>query len=255
LGNIEFHYFSGYSGGTKAIMPGVSSSEAIRINHANMAKQGSVAGNLKSNPVRQDIDETLRFLPVDFILNVVLDEQKRIVCAVAGDAVAAHAKGCAFLDAMYKIPIKERADIVIASSGGFPKDINLYQAQKALENAKYAVKPDGIIIWCAYAKEGFGNDVFEEWMQKMTIGEMTERIHEQFILGGHKAAAIAAILETATIYLVSDIPSKTFRTDRIVCFRQLQEAVDDAILKTNRLAKILVMPAAGSTLPVLCKKV
>ena len=104
------------------------------------------AGNLKTNPLRADIEEAEGFCPVDFILNVVLDEHKRIVKAVAGDVRKAHRAGCTFLDMLYQKRIDRCADIVLVSQGGAPKDLNLYQTQKALDNAKHAVKEGGIII-------------------------------------------------------------------------------------------------------------
>ena len=106
-----------------------------------------MAGKLEGNPIRDDIEEVVKnHCPVDFILNVVLDEHKQIVRAVAGDVVKAHRAGCAILKELYHIPIPQKADIVIASQGGAPKDANLYQLQKGLENAKYAVKDGGIVI-------------------------------------------------------------------------------------------------------------
>ena len=152
LGNIEYHYFAGYSGGAKAIMPGVSTREAIQANHSNMVNPNARAGVLNGNPVREDIDQVGEYIPIDFILNVVLDSEKNIIKAVAGHYIQAHREGCKFLDTINKSKIKERADIVITTPGGFPKDINLYQAQKALDNAKHAVKDGGIIILVASCK-------------------------------------------------------------------------------------------------------
>jgi nickel-dependent lactate racemase len=113
LGNIEFHYFAGYSGGMKAIMPGVSTRDAIRANHSHMVEEGAYAGHLNGNPVRDDIEEVYDFCPVDYIVNVVLNEKKEIICAVAGDVVEAHREGCKFLDKLYKCNISEKADIMV----------------------------------------------------------------------------------------------------------------------------------------------
>ena len=211
LGNIEFHYFAGYSGGSKALMPGVSSHEAIQANHSNMVKPGAYAGNLDTNPVRQDMEEITDYISIDFIVNVILDGKKQIVKAVAGHHKEAHRAGCKVLDQMYKIPLEEKADIVIVSPGGFPKDINIYQSQKGLDNAKHAVKDNGIIIWCASASEGFGERTFEEWMKTKTPKQMVEEIKINFKLGGHKAAAIAMVLEKAKIYMVSDLADDLVR--------------------------------------------
>jgi nickel-dependent lactate racemase len=250
LGNIEFHYFAGYSGGLKAVMPGVSSREAIQANHANMIHPNAKAGNLESNPVRQDIDEVGRFLKVDFILNVILDEHKRIVKAVAGDPFEAHREGCRFLDTLYKIRIARRADIVIVSPGGFPKDINLYQAQKALDNAKEAVRDGGIILLVASSPEGFGERVFEEWMRTKTPDEMIEEIRRNFVLGGHKAAAVALVLKRNRIFFISDLPESLVRSIGFEPFSGIEPAVAAALNALGPCSTIMTIPSGGSILPV-----
>ncbi len=161
LGNIEYHYFAGYSGGAKAIMPGVSSRAAIQANHARMVLPECCAGALETNPLRLDIEEAGAMVGVDFILNVVLSEHKEILKAVAGDVTKAHRAGCAFLDTLYRKELPEAADIVLVSQGGAPKDLNLYQTQKALDNAKHAVRDGGIIILIGSCREGLGERTFE----------------------------------------------------------------------------------------------
>ena len=250
LGNIEYHYFAGYSGGAKAIMPGVSTRAAIQANHSKMVLDEAKAGEMAKNPVRRDIDEILSFVPIDFILNVVLDEHKNILKAVAGHPVGAHRAGCGFLDQLYKVRIKERADIVVVSAGGHPKDINLYQAQKALDNAKHAVRDGGIIILVASCKEGFGEAVFEKWMKEAEApNDLIAKIQQQFVLGGHKAAAIAMVLNKCRIYLVSDLDAGAVRKIFMQPYSRLQEALDDALAELGADSKVIIMPYGGSTLP------
>lgn len=251
LGNIEYHYFAGYSGGAKALMPGVSSHKAIQANHSNMIKKESYAGNLESNPVRQDIDEVGDYIKIDFIVNVVLNSKKEIVKAVAGDYIEAHREGCKVLDKMYGIKIKEQADIVIVSPGGFPKDINIYQSQKGLDNAKHAVRDGGVIILIASAKEKFGEKTFEDWMLHKKPEEMIKDIKEDFKLGGHKAAAIAMVLQKAKIFMVSDLDDDLVKQINFIPFRTAQEAVNKALEELGNNSRILLLPAAGSTLPLL----
>lgn len=250
LGNIEFHYFAGYSGGAKAIMPGVSTRAAIQSNHSRMVEQAAAAGKLDGNPVREDIEEAAKMVGVDFILNVVLDEHKQIVHAVAGDVVQAHREGCRYLDQLYAKRIYERVDIVVVSQGGAPKDLNLYQTQKALDNAKHAVKDGGVIILVGSCKEGMGEHVFEEWMTKSPSPEsMIERIERDFQLGGHKAAAIAMVLEHAEIYLVSELEPDFVSSIFLKPFSNVQDAFDAALTRCGEEATVLVMPYGGSTLP------
>ena len=249
LGNIEYHYFAGYSGGAKAVMPGVSSHGAIQANHSNMVKEGAYAGNIETNPVRQDIDEAGQYIKIDFIVNVVLNNKKEIVKAVAGHYIEAHREGCKVLDEMYGVKIERQADIAIISPGGFPKDINIYQSQKGLDNAKHAVRDGGIIIFVASAKEKFGEKTFEDWMLNKTPPEMIKEIKENFKLGGHKAAAIAMVLQKAKIFMVSDLEDELVRKINLIPFKTVQEAVDAAIMEQGKDAQIMLMPNAGSTLP------
>lgn len=251
LGNIEFHYFAGYSGGAKAIMPGVSTPEAIQANHRMMVSPDAHAGKLEGNPIREDIEEAGEICGIDYIVNAVLDEHKNIVFAVAGDVTLAHREGCKYLDKMYRKPLKERADIVLVSQGGAPKDANLYQTQKALDNAKHAVKKGGTIILIGACNEGMGSKKFESWLTSApTAHSMVERIHKEFELGGHKAAAIGMVLEDADIYFVSEMDPDFVRSIFLTPFSSAQEALDKAFEKYGPDATVLAMPFGGATLPM-----
>ncbi|WP_148410702.1 nickel-dependent lactate racemase [Murimonas intestini] len=254
LGNIEYHWFAGYSGGAKAVMPGVSTREAIQINHSLLTDEEAVVGNADS-PVRRDLEEAALYCPIDFILNVILDEHKNIIHAVAGHYILAHREGCRLLDEIYGREIDEEADIVVVSQGGRPKDLNLYQMQKALDNARHAVKKGGIIILTGEAGEGLGEPVFEEWMVNAgSPGEILERIRREFRLGGHKAAGFALTMEKAEIFLVSSLEDEFVRSIFMKPYHELQDAFDAAVISKGRGARVLVMPYGGSTLPILRKE-
>ncbi len=252
VGNIEYHYFAGYSGGGKAIMPGVSDRTAIQANHSRMIRPDARAGAIEDNPLRLDIEEAADICGCDFILNVVLNEDKKIVRAVAGDHREAHRAGCRFLDQLYKIDIPCLADLVIATPGGLPKDINLYQTQKALDNARHAVKPGGIIILAGQCSEGFGERVFEEWLiEAKKPADLLERVGREFRLGGHKAVAIAMVLAKSEIYFVSDMPAEDAAHTFMKPYHDLDQAIKDALARLGPDAKVIIMPHAGSTLPSL----
>jgi nickel-dependent lactate racemase len=224
-------------------MPGVSTRDAIQNNHRKMVEDFAVAGKMDGNPVREDIEEAAEVVGVDFIVNVVLDEHKEIIHAVAGHHKLAHRSGCDFLDKLYMKRISERADIVIVSQGGAPKDLNLYQTQKALDNAKHAVKKGGIIILVGSCKEGLGESVFEDWMiNSPSPKSMVERIRRDFQLGGHKAAAIAMVLKDSDIYLVSELETDFVKRIFLKPYAQAQDALDAAFLKLGHSAKIIAMP-------------
>jgi len=252
LGNIEFHYFAGYSGGAKAIMPGVSTHDAIQANHRMMVSEDACAGKLLGNPIREDIEEAGSICGIHYIVNAVLDEHKHIVYAVAGDVTAAHRVGCAYLDKMYRTPIPKKADIVLVSQGGAPKDANLYQTQKALDNAKHAVRKGGTIILIGACPEGFGSAKFESWLtQAPTAHSMVERIGKEFQLGGHKAAAIGMVLENASIDFVSEMDPDLVRSIFLTPRATAQDALDIALSKYGSQASVIAMPYGGATLPIL----
>ena len=251
LGNIEFHYFAGYSGGAKAIMPGVSTREAIQQNHRMMVSPDACAGKLEGNPLRADIEEAGTICGIDYIVNAVLDEHKHIVYAVAGDVTAAHRVGCAYLDQMYRKVIPARADIVLVSQGGAPKDANLYQTQKALDNAKHAVRKGGTIILIGACPEGFGSAKFEQWLTSApTAHSMVERIGREFELGGHKAAAIGMVLEDADIDFVSEMDDELVRSIFLNPRPSAQAALDAAMERYGEDATVIAMPFGGATLPI-----
>ena len=251
LGNIEFHYFAGYSGGAKAIMPGVSTRDAIQANHRMMVSPDACAGKLEGNPLRADIEEAGAICGIHYIVNAVLDEHKHIVYAVAGDVTAAHRVGCAYLDKMYRTPIPQKADIVLVSQGGAPKDANLYQTQKALDNAKHAVRKGGTVILIGACPEGFGSAKFEQWLTSApTAHSMVERIGREFELGGHKAAAIGMVLEDADIDFVSEMDDELVRSIFLNPRPSAQAAFDAAMERYGEDATVIAMPFGGATLPI-----
>ncbi len=252
LANIEYHYFAGYSGGAKSIMPGVSNRTAIQVNHSMMVQPEAHAGRLAGNPIREDIEEAAAICGIDYIVNVVLDEHKQIIKAVAGDVTQAHRAGCAFLDTLYRKEIKQKADIVLVSQGGAPKDLNLYQTQKALDNAKHAVREGGVIILIGSCKEGLGEKTFQNWIEEANKPQdLIDRVQADFKLGGHKAAAIAMVLANADVYLVSEMPEELAKKCFLTPFASAQAALDAAFAKLGADAKVLAMPYGGSTLPQL----
>lgn len=253
LGNIDLHYFAGFTGGAKSIMPGVSSTESISSTHKLMLSPDSVAGKLEGNPTRDAIEQVGDRVGIDFIFNVVLNPQKKIIATVAGDKVAAHQKGCKSAERCFKIPIKEKADVVIVSAGGYPKDINVYQAQKALDNAKYAVKENGTIILVTECSEGLGDEIFEKWMLEATsFRDPVERLKKEFILGGHKAATIGMLLEKTKVMMISSLPSDKVKQLFFTPANSVEEAISLALQDHGNDASFLIIPFGGVTLPSPC---
>jgi lactate racemase len=241
-GNIEYHYFAGYSGGSKALMPGLCSYNSVRANHSMMLEEMARSGEFKNNPVRQDIEEAGRIAGIDYIFNVIIDDSKKIIAAVTGKNNEAFIEGINIYDSIYEISSNVKADIVIASAGGYPKDINLYQAQKALESVKDIVKDGGTIILTAECPEGFGEDRFAEWMQGTRDFErLYEKIRKDFVLGGHKAVAVSKLLTRARVILYSNFDeSETYemgfeKTDDVQGFI-------DGKLRQNKDLSVAIVP-------------
>jgi nickel-dependent lactate racemase len=252
LGNLEFHYFAGYSGGAKAILPGCASEATVSANHRLMMRPEATAGRLEGNPVRADIEEGGALVGVDFILNVLVDGHRRIVGAVAGEVTAAHRRGCEIAAYRGVVPIPKRADVVLVSAGGYPQDVNLYQAQRALDNASHAVRPGGIIVLVAECSEGLGNRTFETWMREASSpDQVLDRIQQEFVFGGHKAAAIASVLKQASVFLVSALPVESVQCCGMVPFDDLGEAMEAALAAAGRAADVIVMPCGDLILPVV----
>ncbi len=251
VGNLELHYFAGYSGGAKAILPGCASRATVQANHAMMVKPEACAGRLDGNPVRADLEEGAAMVGIDFILNVVVDSEHRVVGAVAGEVTAAHRRGCELVAEQGIVPVTELADIVLVSAGGFPKDVNLYQAQKGLDNAAHAVRSGGTIVLVAECREGLGNTTFEAWLREASSpDEVLDRIQQEFVLGGHKAAAVASVLKKADVCLVSSMPAGLVKSCGLIPFDDVHQALRSVLDQHGEAAGVFVMPQGGSVLPV-----
>jgi nickel-dependent lactate racemase len=251
-GDINLHYYAGYGGGRKGVVPAVSSAQTIQQNHALLLHPKSAAGVIEGNPVHEDMIEAAKLAKINFILNIVINSKKELVKAFAGDLEQAFLEGTKLVDEIYKVPIEQRAKIVIVSAGGHPNDVNLYQASKGIHNALEAVKRNGVIVLVAECPEGHGNQVFSEWMEKFTDTKRIERqIKRRFVLGGHKAYYLNKALQKVTIILVSVMPDYyAVNTFKLRTARALNDALREALELAGKNAKFYVMPYGSDTLPV-----
>lgn len=250
-GNLEFHYFAAYSGGAKAVAPGICSRSTIANNHKHFLDSGAKAGKIEGNPIREEIEEIGEMVGIDFMVNAVLNSHKKIVKVVAGDITKAHREGAEYTNNIFGVKIDNLADIVITSPGGYPKDIDLYQTHKAMENAMLAVKKGGIIIIAGECRDGLGEESFAEALNgKLSPFELMEELKNSFILGRHKASRIANINLNTEIYLVSNLADEIKKNLFIKSFNSLEEAFSEAIKAQGEKARVLVIPYGSSTLPV-----
>ena len=165
-GFIEPHFFAGFSGGRKAVLPGICSYETVLGNHRAefIGHPAARAGVLNGNPIHRDMTEAARLAKLAFIVNVVIDGEKRVVGAFAGEPETAHAAGCAFLSGKCRVIPSRPADIVVTTNGGAPLDLNIYQAVKCMTAAETAAAPGAVIIALAECGDGAGGDSFYQIM-------------------------------------------------------------------------------------------
>ncbi len=251
LGDVCFHYYAGYGGGRKSVMPAISCKETISHNHAMLLNPKARAGVLYNNPVHEDMTEAAKLAKVDFILNVVTNSKNEIVKAFAGDLEQAFLEATKLVDEMYRVSVDRRADVVVVSPGGYPADINLYQAYKALDNALGVVKRGGAIIMVAECAEGYGNQVFYDWMTRLQDLKKVERqVKRHFELGGHKAYYLLKALKNHTITLISSLPDYYANgVFKLKTARAVNDALRETLKSTDSHARVWTMPQGSFTLP------
>jgi len=251
-GVIVPHYFAGFSGGRKSILPGICGRKTIEANHAQMTHPDARAGNLRGNPVHEEMQEAAEKVGVDFNINVVTDENCKIVDIVAGELFESWQKGVEVCKKIFLCPIKQKAEVVIVSAGGYPKDINVYQAQKALDNAYQAVKSGGTIILLAECTEGYGEPIFEQWIKEAESPEdIIKRIKEKFVLGGHKAYGIARVVKEVEVILISSLPPEKVRKLFFIPMRNISPAIDYVKNKYGKDLQAYILPSGNTVVPQL----
>ena len=250
VGDVGFHYYAGYGGGRKSVLPAVAGEGTIKHNHAMLLHANARTGVLRGNPVHEDMTEAARLAKVDFIVNIVANSKGEIVKAFAGDLEQAFLEAVEAVDAMYRVTVDRRADIVVVSSGGYPADINLFQAYKAMDSALEVVKRNGVAILVAECPEGHGNQVFYDWMVRLGGLKAVEReVKRNFVLGGHKAYYLLKALQSHQIILVSSLPDYyAVNVFQLKTARAINDAFSEALKSAGSNAKVWVMPHGNLTL-------
>jgi lactate racemase len=248
LGLIDPHQFVGYTGGVKAAAVGLAGAQTIEANHSLLFQPQAVVGEIQGNPVRQDIEEVGKLMRVDFVVNVVLDEGNRVLKAFSGDPLSVEAAGSAFCREVYEVPVTQDYDIVIASPGGYPKDINLYQAQKGLAHATPLVRRGGDILLLAECPDGHGEEVFYQTMRE--YGSPEEIVEEfpkkEFKMGAHKAFLWARSLTKARVHLYSTLEEKMGRELMVHQMASVEETLKSLQAKYKAPPRIAAMAKANS---------
>jgi nickel-dependent lactate racemase len=253
VGNLEPHQFMGFSGGVKTAAIGLAGRDTINQNHALMLDPKADLARYEDNPVRQDVEEIGRMLGIHLALNAILNEQKQIVRVLAGEPLAVMRAGIPLVRQIYQTPVAAPFDVVIASPGGHPKDINLYQGQKALGHAARVTRPGGTIILAAACPEGTGSQTYENWMTGMDSHQaVLDRFQrEGFRIGPHKAFQIARDAVSRRVFMVTDMPESLVKKLLLTPCDTLQRAVAKALEGQPPSTRIGIMPMANATIPAL----
>jgi lactate racemase len=250
VGNIEPHHFMGFSGGNKTAAIGLTSRETINHNHSFLVSGLSRTGEYLRNPCRQDVEEIGKMIEVDLALNAILTPRKEIAYALFGDPITVMEKGVPLSRQICQVQVDEPFDLVIASAGGYPKDINLYQAQKAITNAASITRDGGDIILFAECIEGAGSQSFLDFMQDvLTPDEAIDKFtHTEFKIGPHKAFQLARQAGRLHIHMASSMSSDLVNRLFIhaVGMKDIEEIIELSLANSQ---KVAIMPNAVATIP------
>ncbi|MFT8871896.1 MAG: nickel-dependent lactate racemase [Sporolactobacillus sp.] len=247
-GFIESHFFAGFSGGRKAVLPGIASYKTIMANHCGefIASQQARTGNLHDNPIHRDMIYAARTAGLAFILNVVLDGNKHIIASFAGDADEAHQTGCAFVKKLASVK-RVPCDIAVVTNGGYPLDQNIYQAVKGMTAAEATTIDGGIIIMVAGCADGHGGEGLyrtisesdpQTFLDKATHTARSETLPDQWT-----AQILARILSSRHVILVSDkVEAELVTAMHMESVRTFDAALERAYELKGQDAKVTVIP-------------
>ena len=255
VGTVVHHYFAGFGGGPKMIVPGVAACETITQNHrmAVMSEDSvlhpkCLPGNVEGNPVYEDIEEAFKMVNVDFSVQVVLDGHHGIQAAFSGDTLLAHKRGREIIEKMNRVPIDRKFDCVIVSAGGFPKDLNVIQAHKAIYNGFQAVKSGGCMIILAECADGIGSKTFLQWFDYSSLTEMKRAVMANYALNGNTALSLKEKLDQTKMYVISKLEEGLSRKIGFVPVRFFKEAW--ALATSDfKIDSVAVLPNGDVTLP------
>jgi nickel-dependent lactate racemase len=248
-GEIMYHLIAGYSGGRKSLAPGVAGWRTTTFNHQMIFDPRCTSGVLDGNPSHEDLLEACRMADPDFLVNVVLTPDGKLARVVAGQFELAHRAGCLVVDEVLSADIGEPYDVLIASAGGYPLDIDLRQAHKGLENACRALQPGGSILFFAECANGSGHPSFDDYVTRYRDDiEMKRALLEHFEVGGHKAYWVARLGRVFDIHLVSALPPEFVEKCHLHPVAPEAHAARLRELMRPGL-RVGVIPHAGHTLP------
>lgn len=263
-GGIVYHFLAGWGGGRKAILPGISSYETIMKNHAlsltDKLGEGknteAGAGKLNGNPVHEDMLQAVAFVRPTFLFNTITGgHDGRIIGAVAGNYIEAHLEGCRIVESIDGVNIKEKADLVIGTAGGYPKDINFYQTIKTILNTREAVKEGGTIIIASQCSEGLGDneDVRKILLNFDTLLDREKELRREYSISKDIGYIFCETAQKYDVIFVSELDPKLVEKANITVVKTIEEALEMTYAKKGKNLKTYVMTHAANTFPKVVK--
>lgn len=255
IGGTVHHLMAGYGGGRKSIVPGIASRETIRMNHQMALDPAEPKSDIRIgsgktlvNPIHQDMCEAAGLVHVTFGINIVVDSASRHSGLFCGCFDTAWKESCRYVQKCYGLPIDYEADIVIASCGGFPKDLNFYQSTKSLFNGSRAVKEGGTLILLAECPEGSGARDFFDWIEPLKKGCLDEALRKDFTIGGYIFYAACESIRKSRTLLLSRLEPEVIQDMGVTSYKDM-----DTLLKTVDFKDkdVYIIPYGGSLMPQL----
>jgi nickel-dependent lactate racemase len=253
IGSVEPHYFAGYTGGRKAFLPGIASRKTITQNHKYALRPEAKALALEGNPVHEDMIDALRTIADKEIFSImtVLDGEHRIYAATAGHINDSFYAAIDAANEIFCVPVSGEADVVV-SVAPYPMDIDLYQSQKALDNAKLALAPGGVLLLVSKCRMGLGDDAFLKLLSTCDSPEDTmAKLDQDYVLGWHKAGKMAEIAVKGEMWGVTDLDDETLKKAFIKPYQNLQQAFDDALAQKGEAARVLILMNGSMSIPMI----
>ena len=255
VGSTSFHYFAGFGGGRKAVFPGLAGESGILANHrifvessgGCLAKMRKFKGNLEGNPLNADLMEAVAMCPPSFVLTLCMNRQGKVSRVFAGDWIKSHSLSCEALSSRRVRPSRER-DLVIASCGGHPKDVNFIQCHKTIDNAFDFVRPGGVLLIAGCCQDGIGSKSFLEWFA-YGAKEMQEGLLEHYSMNGGTALSLRLKADACRIYLDSSLDKVEVRRMGLRPMSNMRQNVA-GLIEEHGISSAAILPEGNATVRV-----
>lgn len=258
LGAVTHHVMAGFGGGRKSILPGISGMETICHNHAYsldpaclMSNPRIGNGKVKDNPLNDDMCEAAAMVPQLYMVNLVMNAEMQLAEIYAGRYLTSWQKACEAVDRIYRVEVPEKADAIIASCGGFPKDMSLYQGTKTIDNVETGLKPGGTLILLIEARDGGGPAEYFGWIDDLLGGTMEKRLREHFTVPGYIFLLNCEQAHRYNILMLTSVPQETVAPMGLKAFSDVDELMKAAHLVGKSL---YVIPNGSTVVPYVKEK-